>query len=209
MKKIALVLGLAACILPVAAQAPSNEQIGQAVAANKAFFADNANRVLSRCSDEAWTLIRYESELTLLGEKGPKTTPQEVLDKQNTIDKCGDQTAEGYSDVWITIASMLKMQAEGGDLVNEIRHQLKYLETLRQVQTLAGRASNKIFRDHLYDAHDDFQERYNKLAARYNAVVDSLTAVPLPSNYQHPQRLHCETTSNHLGEWSTVTTDCQ
>jgi predicted transcriptional regulator len=191
------------------AQAPTQEQINQAVTAQHDFFDSKTNQTLSRCSDEAWALMRYEGELTLLGKKGPQTTAQEVRDKQSTIDKCKGQASKGYDDLWSAIASMLKMQEQGGDLVHEIREQLRYLETLGYVRTLAGGASEKILRDHLYDSHDRLQARYDKLVARYNALADSLAAVPLPSNYERPRRLHCETTSNHLGEWSTITTDCQ
>ena len=91
----------------------------------------------------------------------------------------------------------------------EIREQFKYLLTLRETQRFAKSASDKIFRDYLEDSYDNLEDRYRKLEARYNALTDSLATLPLPSSYERPRRLHCETTSNHLGEWSTITTDCQ
>jgi len=203
-----VVVGLFAAIC-ANAQAPTQEQINQALIAQHDFFDNKTNQTLSRCSDKAWALMRYEGELTLLGKKGPQTTAQEVMEKQSSIDKCKDQAAEGSGDLWSTIASMLKMQEQGGDFVNELREQLKCLEKLSLIQTLAGRASEKIFRDHLYDSQDQLQARYDKLVPRYNAIADSLAAVPLPSTYERPRRLHCETTNNRLGEWSTITTDCQ
>jgi hypothetical protein len=62
---------------------------------------------------------------------------------------------------------------------------------------------------HLFDSNEQLQARYDRLVARYNALADSLATVRLQSNYERPRRLHCETTSNHLGQWSTITTDCQ
>jgi predicted transcriptional regulator len=191
------------------AQGPTSAQIDRAVTAQHTFFDDQSNRTLSRCSNEAWALMRYEGELALSKKKGSETTAQEVMDKQTSLDECKSQAAAGYDDILTSIASMLKMQEQGGNFVHEIREQLKYLETLNYIQALAEGASEKILRDYLYDSHDELQARYEKLVGRYNALAEGLATVPLPSNYERPRRLHCETTSNHLGEWSTITTNCQ
>lgn len=190
------------------AQAPTQEQIQQAQASHDRFFDSKDNQTLSRCSDEAWTIIRQQEELRLLGKNGPWVPSADVMRKQSTIDECRYQATKSYDDVWNTLASLLH-----GELSNEntllVREQLKYLEKLRQVQEFAEAASEKVLSDYLFDSNEQAQSRFDRLADRYNALVDQLATVQLPSSYQRPARLHCETTSNHLGEWSTITTECQ
>jgi hypothetical protein len=209
MKAIVLPVIILLAAIGAEAQTLTTEQINQAVTTQRAFFDSKTNQTLSTCSDGAWSLIRYESELNLTGKKGPETTAQEVMDKRRIIDDCKSGATRGYNDLWNAVASMLKMQGHGGDFVSEIQKQLGYLETLSYIQTLAEGASEKIFRDYLYASHDQLQTRYDRLVTRYNALAESLASVPLPSSYQRPTQLHCATTSNHLGEWSTITTDCQ
>jgi hypothetical protein len=131
-----------------------------------------------------------------------------VTRKQSTIDSCRDQATKSYDYVWNTLATLLHGELSNDD-TRLVREQLGYLEKLRQVQEFAAAASEKALSDYLFDSKEQLQDRFDKLANRYNALVDQLATVPLPSSYQRPARLHCETTSNHLGEWSTITTECE
>jgi hypothetical protein len=207
-KTIALSALILLGTIGAAAQAPTQEQIQRAQASRDRFFDSKENQTLSRCSDEAWTIIRQQEQLRLLGKNAPRVESTEVLRTQSTVDACRDQAAKSYDDVWNTLATLLH-----GELSNDdtpfVREQLAYLEKLRQVQEFAANASEKVLSDYLFDANEQLQSKFDRLANRYNALVDQLATVPLPSSYQRPARLHCETTSNHLGEWSTITTDCQ
>jgi hypothetical protein len=208
MKMLALsVLALFATI-DADAQATTPGQIQQAEASLNRFFDSKLNQTLSRCSDQAWSIIRRQTELRLQGKNGPSTESAEVLQMQDTIDLCRNQAAEAYEDVWKTLSTLLHDDFSHDD-THVVREQLTYLEILRQVQEHATDASEKVLSDYLFAANEKLQSKFERLANRYNALVDQVATAPLPSSYQRPARLHCETTSNHLGEWSTLTTDCE
>jgi hypothetical protein len=181
------------------AQAPTQEQIQQAQASRDRFFDSKENKTLSRCSDEGWTIIRQQEELRLQGKNGPSVQFTEVLRTQRTIDACRDQAAKSYDDVWNTLATLLHGELSNDD-TRLVREQLAYLENLRQIQEFADGAAEKVLSDYLFHANEQLQSKFDRLADRYNALVDQLATVPMPSSYQRPARLHCETTSNHLGE---------
>jgi len=192
------------------AQTPTQQQVQQALASNKAFFDSKQNQVLSGCSIESWRLIRQENELSVIAKEGPRVTADEVTIKQNLIDECRKQAAKAYGNVFDTLIMLLKPNnSQTDNLSHLILEQLTYIETLRYLQELTDGASAKVLRDHLFDTNEQAQHRYSDLVDRYNALVDRLATAPLPSNYQRPTRLRCETTSNHLGEWSTITTVCK
>jgi hypothetical protein len=203
------VLFAAICAKPAKAQTPTQERLQQAQASHDTFFDSKENQTLSGCSDEAWALMRYEVDLIHLRKTGPPTTAQEAMDKQTTMYHCDQQAAKAHDVVWKMLLSLFRMQEQGVDFVQEIRKQLEYLERLRYIRELVADAKAKIYEDHLFNSLDQLQARYDNLVARYNTLADSLATVPLPSNYERPRRLQCVATSNHLGEWSTITTDCQ
>jgi hypothetical protein len=190
------------------AQTATQDEVKQAQAFQDRFFDSKENQTLSRCSDEAWAMIRQQTELRLLAKNGPRLPSTEVTRTQSTIDECRDQAAKSYDDVWNTLATLLR-----GEMSNEdtrlVRKQLTYLENLRQVQSFADDASAKVLSDYLFDSNEQLQSRFEKLAERYNALVDQFATVLMPPTYQRPARLHCETTTNHLGTWSTISTDCE
>jgi len=121
-----------------------------------------------------------------------------------------ESSGEGLWQRFDTLIMLLKPNnSQTDNLSHLILEQLTYIETLRYLQELTDGASAKVLRDHLFDTNEQAQHRYSDLVDRYNALVDRLATAPLPSNYQRPTRLRCETTSNHLGEWSTITTVCK
>ncbi len=207
-KTFALLVSVLVGTIGAAAQAPTQEQIQEAQVSHDGFFDSKENQTLSNCSDEAWAIIRQQEELVLLGKNGPPIPSTEVTRTQSTIDECRDQAAHSYDGVWHVLATMLHGELSTDD-TQLVRQQLLYLETLRQVQQFADQALAKVLSDYLFDSNEQLQSKFSGLADRYNALVDQLATLPMPSNYQRPARLHCETTSNHLGEWSTITTDCQ
>ncbi len=207
-KAFALSVLVLLAAIGASAQAPTQDQIQQAQASQDRFFDNKENQTLSRCSNEAWAVIRQQEDLRLQGKNGPRVQSTEVLRMQSTIDACGDQAAKSYDDIWNTLAMLLRGELSNDD-TRLVREQLAYLEKLRRVQEFAASASEKVLSDYLFDANQQLQSKFERLANRYNALVDQLATAPLPSSYQRPARLHCETTSNHLGEWSTITTDCE
>jgi hypothetical protein len=208
LKTFALSVVLLLVTLSATAQAPTHAQIEQAQASHDRFFNNKENQTLSNCSDEAWGIIRHQGDLSLLGKNGPLIPSTEVTRTQTTIDECRGQAVKSYDSVWNALATLLHGKLSPDD-TQLVRQQLLYLETLRQVQEFATEASDKVLSDYLFASNEQLQSRYNGLANRYNDLVGQLATVPLPSSYQRPARLHCETTNNHLGEWSTITTDCQ
>jgi hypothetical protein len=207
-------IALSALILLAAiatkAQTPTQQQLQQALASNNAFFDSKQNQVLSQCSNEGWRLIRQENELITLSRQGTHSTASDVTIQENLIDECRKQAAKAYDDVFNTLVMLLKSSnSQSDNLSHLILEQLRYIETLRYFQELTDGASAKVLRDHLFDTNQQVQHRYDGLVDRYNSLVDRLASAPLPANYQRPTRLRCESTSNHLGEWSTVTTVCE
>jgi hypothetical protein len=197
-------------IRPAAAQAPTPtpEQVQQALASNARFFSSTENQTMAGCSDEAWTMIRQEQELMLRGQDQQGLSPDDVTRMQGIMDKCHEEAEKASSGVWDVVATLLHGQVSNED-AQEVRQELVYLLTLQRVVKYADEASEKVLTDYLFDSKEQLRSRFVSLANRYNSLVDQLAPVPLPSNFERPAPLHCETTSNHLGEWSTITTDCR
>jgi hypothetical protein len=195
---------------PAAAQAPTptQEQIQQGLASNAQFFSSAENQTLSGCNDEAWTMIRHEEELILRGQDQQGLSPDDVTRMQRTMDECHEEAEKALSGVWDVVTTLLHGQVSNED-AQEVRQEMVYLLKLQRILWDAGQASEKVLTDYLFDSKEQLRSRFVSLANRYNSLVDQLAPVPLPSNFERPAPLHCETTSNNLGQWSTITTDCR
>jgi hypothetical protein len=198
---------------PAAAQAPTPtpEHVQQGLAE---FFSSTENQKLSRCSDEAWTMIRQEQELIARAQDQHGLSPDDLTRMQTTMDECREQAENTLSDEWKALTDLLK----GEDIFSSVPddqarvmvlHDLPAILTLERIARYAEEASEKVLTDYLFDSKEQLRSHFVSLANRYNSLVDQLAPVPLPSNFERPAPLHCETTSNNLGQWSTITTDCR